>query len=227
MNEASALLAFNRLFSRKSILISLIKHCSERYAAISNAIVQVLEDDYFLTLLRIEDLTGYPAHICENATDPPANSPRPMGSPKSQLPGVCSEAMEIFGDKSISKNTAIMLRRLKPTRQADAARLMDATGNYAEDFAMAIVMVTPNEFLVRPKIRKRRVGISQRKLQAMKRKMARLEGDAPLLKSDYGTKMLKLVFAEAYVRRLMEKPRIASYLKHHHPDQYQQMIASS
>jgi hypothetical protein len=135
------------------------------------------------------------------------------------LNGICPEVVQILINKAISPQVFGILRKMKPIRQIEAAEHMVAGGTYTIPFAKALLAVTKPEMLEGP-------GASSKKLQATSmaaRSMLEEENefllrDLKSVEESYGTDVLTLTVACAYLDRLLKNPKIERYLARHHVD---------
>jgi hypothetical protein len=127
--------------------------------------------------------------------------------------------VQILINKTISPQVFGVLRKMKPIRQIEAAEHMVAGGTYTIPFAKALLAVTKPEMLEGP-------GASSKKLQATSmaaRSMLEEENefllrDLKSVEESYGTDVLTLTVACAYLDRLLKNPKIERYLARHHVD---------
>jgi hypothetical protein len=135
------------------------------------------------------------------------------------LNGICPEVVQILIDKSISPQVFGILRKMKPIRQIEAAEHMVAGATYTIPFAKALLAVTKPEMLEGP-------AASSKKLQATSmaaRSMLEEENefllrDLKSVEECYGTDVLTLTVACAYLNRLLKNSKIERYLARHHVD---------
>jgi hypothetical protein len=135
------------------------------------------------------------------------------------LNGICPEVVQILINKAISPQVFGILRKMKPIRQIEAAEHMVAGGTYTIPFAKALLAVTKPEMLEGP-------AASSKKLQATSmaaRSMLEEENefllrDLKSVEESYGTDVLTLTVACAYLDRLLKNPKIERYLARHHVD---------
>jgi RepB plasmid partitioning protein/ParB-like nuclease domain len=137
---------------------------------------------------------------------------------RSMLQGICSEAIEILRNSNVAADAFAALRKMKPTRQIEAAEHMHATGTYSARFAKALLEVTRPEFLVETPP-KRKPGIEASSLAAQ----AMLEQETDLLvrelkavEESYGTDMLTLSIGCGYIERWLLNANVEKHLQKHH-----------
>src|SRR5260221_1811930 len=66
---------------------------------------------------------------------------------RSLLDGICPEASELLKEKHINGAAVGVLRKMKPSRQIQAAQLMIAANNYTLQYAKALLMATKPHLL--------------------------------------------------------------------------------
>ena len=108
------------------------------------------------------------------------------------------------------------MRGMKPTRQLEVARFMLATGNYSKSLARALQVASTPDNLATPRGRPVRClppeikGDMQRELDYLLKNLK--------VADSYGTDVLSLVSAVAYISRLVNNSEVESYLRQRHPD---------
>jgi hypothetical protein len=134
------------------------------------------------------------------------------------LRGVCSEAIDLLKDKRTTARTFAILRKMKPTRQVEAARLMIATNLFSGQFAKALLAGTREELLVEGG----RSTQSKAVLNTQKRWMEQ-ETDALLqsmssVEASYGEDVLALGVSCRYAGKVLSNSRLQKHLRHHHAE---------
>ena len=134
------------------------------------------------------------------------------------LKGICPEAIDLLKDKHVPMNTFIELRKMKPIRQIEAAKIMVAMNKYSITYAKSLVGATSPAQLVDANKVKQVGGLSDEQMALMEHESANLDREFNLLKEAYGSDHLDLVIATGYVRRLVENVRVVRYLAQNHPE---------
>lgn len=132
------------------------------------------------------------------------------------LDGICSEAVELLSDKTVSARCFDTMRKMRPVRQIEAAELMIAAGNFTLSYAKALLAATRQTDLVKPDQPKKIAGMTPEQMARMEREMASLQQDFRQIETSYGDDVLHLVIASGYVSKLVGNREIERYLSQHH-----------
>lgn len=133
------------------------------------------------------------------------------------LQGICPEAAEILRNERVSQNAFSALRKMKPVRQIDVARLMVNAKKFSGRFARALLNGTRQEFLIaKPPTRARHVTPDQQSM--MEQETDELLKHADSIKAHYGDDVLTLTTTCKYVERLLANVRVHRYLSKNHED---------
>ena len=140
------------------------------------------------------------------------------------LEGLCREAIELLKDQTFASRVAVLLRRMKETRQIKCVELMIAANNFSVSFCEALVLATPNAMLqeTKPKAKK---GITTEQILRMERELANVQGQYKLIEQSYGEDVLNLTVAKRYVGKLMERDPIKRFIKRSAPEIFEQFEA--
>jgi hypothetical protein len=134
------------------------------------------------------------------------------------LDGICPETAELLKDKQITADAFKVLRRMKPTRQFEAAELMIAARNYSVPFAKALLVGTPANLLTEPDRPRPRVGVTVEQKAMMEHETNVLLRDLKNVEDNYGTDILNFTLACRYVERIVSNEHVRRYLGKHHID---------
>ena len=134
------------------------------------------------------------------------------------LEGIAEEVEDLLKDKIISSGVFLVLRKMKPMRQIEAATLMVDAGIYSLSYARALLAATPKDQLVNPEKPKNIKGLSDEQLARMESEMESLQREYRLIEENYGTDVLNLTLAKGYIGSLLGNARIVRYLAQHHPE---------
>ncbi len=134
------------------------------------------------------------------------------------LDGISPETAELLKDKQITADAFKVLRRMKPTRQFEAAELMIAARNYSVPFAKALLAGTPTSLLTEPDRPRPRVGVTAEQKAMMEHEINGLLRDLKNVEDTYGTDILNFTLAYRYVERLVNNEHVRRYLGKHHTD---------
>lgn len=136
----------------------------------------------------------------------------------SLMVGVNEEAAELLKDKHITPAAIRVLKRVKGIRQIEMAELMISMNDFTLGYVEALVMGTPKEHLANPDKRKRKIRLSAEQLARLENEMVTLEQDFKAVEKTYGENVLCLTVCRNYVKKLIENPRIARFLKTRYAD---------
>jgi hypothetical protein len=134
------------------------------------------------------------------------------------LDGICPEAVDLLKDKMVAGNAFNALRRMKATRQIEAATLMNDAGIYSVSYVNALLAATPQSMLLNPTAPKKVKGLSEDQMARMEAEMDSLHGEYRLIEDSHGTNVLNLTVARSYLATLLENQRVSKYLGNHHPE---------
>lgn len=134
------------------------------------------------------------------------------------LRGICPEVVELLQSKHISPNAFRALRKMKATRQIEAAELMIATNNYTVPYTQALLAATPKNQLIEQRKAKKITGLSKEGLAQMEKEAHVVEKDFRIIKDTYGKDILNLVLASGYITKLLSNDRVVGYLSKNHTD---------
>jgi hypothetical protein len=133
------------------------------------------------------------------------------------LKGICPEAAEILQNQKVGADAFSALRKMKPVRQIDVARLMMSAGKFSGRFARVLLDGTRDEQLVAaPTARQRATTEAQQSM--MEQETDELLKHVDSIKANYGNDILDLTAACKYVQRLLVNDRVHRYLAKHHED---------
>lgn len=133
------------------------------------------------------------------------------------LKGICPEAADILRNERVSADAFYALRKMKPVRQIDVARLMMSAKKFSGRFARALLNGTREELLVStPTTRPRDTTAAQQSM--MEQETDELLKHVDSIKANYGNDILDLIAACKYVQRLLANTRVHRYLAKHHEE---------
>ena len=222
--------AYREDTERKRLLILKSNATRNQLALITRAMRELVRDERFMSLLKIEKLDTIPGMLAarmdrqghflmtKKAKRKPAETAferkqasvsNPKNQPRNNL---CSEAIELLKDKHVCKRTFIELNKLIPTRQVEAAQLMVAMNKYSVPFVKSLVNATPSGLIVPGTKRQQVRGLTPEQIALMKRESTNLDREFCLIEESYGEDRLDLVVAVGYVLGLIENARVVRYL---------------
>jgi hypothetical protein len=130
------------------------------------------------------------------------------------LKDICPEAAEILQDQRIGAEAFSALRKMKPVRQIDVARLMMSAMKFSGRFARALLSGTREELLVPTPTLRPRV-ITEAQQSTMEQETDELLKHVDSIKANYGNDVLDLTAACKYVQRLLANTQVRRYLAKH------------
>ena len=134
------------------------------------------------------------------------------------LDGICTEAVELLGDRQFSPDLVRALRKIKPTRQVECVELMIAANSVTVSYAEALLVATPASRLMEGKRPPKLTGVSPEQMVRMEREMSNLQVQYKLVEQTYGQDVLNLVLAKTYLGKLLENGSVKQYLQQSQPD---------
>jgi hypothetical protein len=133
---------------------------------------------------------------------------------KNLLTGIAPEAVELLKDKYVALHTFLQLRKMVPSRQIEAVKIMVALNRFSINFAKALLGATPKDQLISKKKIK---GITGEQMAFMESESAGLDREFCLLEKTYGFDRLKLAAAVGFLNRLLGNPQAVRHLSHAYP----------
>jgi hypothetical protein len=127
-----------------------------------------------------------------------------------------AETVRLLSGKAIPSSALNMLRRMRPSRQVEAAEFMISTGNFSRSFVQALLAATKREDCDMSRS-KPISGLSQTQRLEMQQELERVLKEFAMTRN-YGIEVLSLVVATGFIAKLIENHAIASYLSRNHPD---------
>ncbi|WLA94837.1 plasmid partitioning protein RepB C-terminal domain-containing protein [Bradyrhizobium elkanii] len=137
---------------------------------------------------------------------------------QSLLKGISDEAAGLLMDKPVNPVVFDLLRKMKPARQAEAARLMVSTATYSSAYARALLVATAEADLAKPRRRRPPPIVTSADLALMERELKKAQQDFRTVELAYGADMVNLAIATRYISTLLGRPRIVDYLDANHPE---------
>jgi len=134
------------------------------------------------------------------------------------LDGICQEAIDLLKNKHIAAQAFKILKKMKPLRQVEVAELLVAADNYSMSYVKALYAATNRALLLDEDKPKKVDGLSAEQMLRIEREIEGLQKDLKLIEESYGTEMLNLVLARAYLLKLLDNARVVRYLTQNHSD---------
>jgi ParB-like chromosome segregation protein Spo0J len=149
---------------------------------------------------------------------------------RSLLDGICAEVVEMMKDKHFGAEVMRHLRKMKPSRQIEAAELMVSLNNYSATYAAALLAATPPEQLVDPAKPKAFKGLSAEQMARMEQEMSLVQSRFKAIEQSYGADVLNLVVARGYLSKLLGNAAVVRFLQQNYPDflaEFRTIVASA
>ena len=134
------------------------------------------------------------------------------------LDGICPEAVSALVDQDCPLIVFDLLRRMVPSRQIEAARLMVGQRNFTAPFIRAILVATPEDQLIRHRGSKARPRVTHEHIARMERELIAAQSRARCIEEAYGDDNLQLTIARGYLMKLLGRPRIVDWLSSNRPE---------
>ena len=134
------------------------------------------------------------------------------------LLGIHTEVADLLKDKQIAPGTLRKLRLVTGVRQIEIAELMVAAENYSLGYVEALILGTPKDQLNGSEKPMKPRGVSPEDIGRLKQEMATLERDLKAMEAGYGDNVLNLTIARAHIRKLLNNPAVAGFLRNHYAD---------
>jgi ParB-like chromosome segregation protein Spo0J len=158
------------------------------------------------------------AHVSEESIASALNvSVAAIRGKRDLLRGICPEAADILRNERVGVNAFSALRKMRPLRQIDVARLMMSAKKFSGRFARALLNGTREELLL-PTPATRPSNIRPDEQLMMEQETDEMLKHVDSIKANYGEDVLKLTAASKYVERLLANKRVHRYLAKHHED---------
>jgi len=133
------------------------------------------------------------------------------------LNGICTEAVAILRDQRMTAAAFAVIRRMKPVRQIDVARLMVSARKFSGKFARALLDGTNPELLINPPAKGRRA-VSADDQSMMERETNEMLKNIREVEATYGTEILTLTTSCRYIAKLLANSRVRRYLSKYHAE---------
>jgi ParB-like chromosome segregation protein Spo0J len=158
------------------------------------------------------------AHVSEDRIAKALNvSVSTIREKRDLLKGICSEVAELLRNERVSNDAFTALRKMKPVRQIDAAKLMINAKRFTGRFARALLDGTRDELLVQPQPKHRR-NVTPAQQSLMEQETEEMLKHAESIRANYGNDVLDLTAASRYVQRFLANGRVHRYLTKHHQE---------
>ena len=136
----------------------------------------------------------------------------------SLLDGINEEAAELLKDKPVCAKALRFLKRVTGVRQIEIAELMVSVNNFTAPYAEGLVLASPKDQVLNPEETKAKKGVSAEEIARMEEEMGALERDLKTVERAYGENVLNLTVCLAYVKSLLEYPKVVRFLSGNYPE---------
>jgi hypothetical protein len=133
------------------------------------------------------------------------------------LKGICPEVAELLRNERVSGDAFCALRKMKPVRQIDVARLMLNAKKFTGRFARALLGGTRDELLIADTAKRAR-NVTPVQQSMMEQETEEMLKHADSIRANYGNDVLDLTAACRYIERLLGNARIQRHLIKHHEE---------
>ena len=143
------------------------------------------------------------------------------------LEGICPEAIELLKDKMVAGAVFVVLRRMKPYQQIEAATMMNDANIYSLSYANAILASTPKEQLAEPDKPKKIKGLDEEQIARMERAHENLQREYKIASEDFTKDVFLLTLARGYIDSLLGNAKVVRYLAQNHSEfleQFQKIV---
>jgi len=158
------------------------------------------------------------AHVSEESIASALNvSVATIRGKRDLLRGICPEAADILRNERVGGDAFCALRKMRPLRQIDVARLMMSAKKFSGRFARALLNGTREEMLLPTPMTRPSIIRPDEQLM-MEQETDEMLKRVDSIKANYGEDVLKLTAATKYVERLLANDRVHKYLAKYHED---------
>ncbi len=133
------------------------------------------------------------------------------------LSGVCEEAVDILKDRRATGTAFSVLKKMKPVRQVEVARLMVASKMYSGRFAQALLSGTRDDMLAQPEKDRSKAGATDEK-RHLELETDSLLRDLKAVEDSYGVDVLSLSLMAKYVSRMVSNTEVRHAMERRYPE---------
>jgi hypothetical protein len=133
------------------------------------------------------------------------------------LSGVCAEAIEILKDRRATARAFSALKKMKPVRQVEVARLMVASRMYSGRFAQALLAGTRDDMLAQPAKEGAKTAEASEK-RHLQNDTDNLLRDLQSVEDSYGMDVLALSLIAKYVSRILANSEVRHAVEKRYPE---------
>jgi hypothetical protein len=133
------------------------------------------------------------------------------------LDGICPEVVEMLRDRKLSLDLFPVLKKMKAIGQIATVELMVLRNDYSVSFAKTRLAISPPALLAKTSTARQLKANADAADTLLGEDTDGLIQNLKAIEETYGTDILTLTVACAYLERLFEDERIARYLDRYHP----------
>jgi hypothetical protein len=137
---------------------------------------------------------------------------------RDMLDGICPEVVQLVKDQHVTGPAFRELRKVKPMRQIEIAEIMCTTAHYSAGYVKCLVATTPAEQMLDGEQSRDIRGLSVDDIARMEHETESLGREFRLIEESHGNNTMHLVLVVAYLRKLLENPRVTRYFSQHHAE---------
>lgn len=134
------------------------------------------------------------------------------------LHGLAAEAVTLLKDRRATAGAIRELKKVKPMAQIEMVEMMISVNNFSGEYARCLLAATPPEHFVEGEKAKAVTGMTPEQVARVERELAAVCKDFRRREESYGKATLNLVFAGAYLRKLLDSAPVVRFLSQRHPD---------
>jgi hypothetical protein len=133
------------------------------------------------------------------------------------LDGICPEVVEMLRDRKLSLEVFPVLRKMKPIGQIATVELMVLRNDYSVSFAKTRLAISPPALLSKRSIAHQSKANADAADSLLGEDTDGLIQNLKAIEETYGTDVLTLTVACAYLDRLFAGEKVTRYLERNHP----------
>jgi hypothetical protein len=132
------------------------------------------------------------------------------------LDGICPEVVELLRNRNLSAVLFPVLRRMKPIIQIATVELMVLRNDFSVSFAKTRLALTPPDLLIASTTPRQLRADSEAAQAILQEDTQTLVKNLKSVEQSYGTDILTLTVACAYMEKLLGNDKVSRYLGRHH-----------
>jgi hypothetical protein len=133
--------------------------------------------------------------------------------------GICAEVVDLLKDKVTSAGIFDILKKMKPFKQIEVAKMMCETACFTMQYANALLQfAAPDQLLSPPTNQKNARPIDEVRLSTIQAEIDAIQKDFKAIEENYGMDVLNLTLAKSYLANLLSNAKVIKYLAGNHPE---------